>query len=141
MAQASVSHSGKVIAIDPDFITVEIISEAACAGCHAASLCDLTNQKTKQVVVSTPVSEWYEVGEEVWVDLRASMGHKAVWIAYVGPLLVMLAVILGLFAAGVSELVAGLSGLGAVVLYYLVIALLKDRLQDQYVFKIRKKNP
>ena len=139
MSQETVSHSGKVVAADPQFITVEIVSESACGACHAKGLCSLGDQKVKQVTVATPVSEFYEIGEEVYVDLKASMGHKAVWIAYALPLVVLLAVILVLLQAGTGELVAGLGGIAAVAVYYFCIWLLRDRLRDQYIFTIRKK--
>lgn len=140
MGKESVSHKGRVISADPQFITVEIISESACSSCHAAGLCSLSEQKVKQVVVPTPVSEFYEPGEEVLVSLKASMGHKAVWIAYAVPLFVLLCVIMGLLGSGVGELAAGLSGIGAVAVYYFIIWLLRSRLQDQYVFQISKIN-
>ena len=139
MSQESISHSGEVVAADPRFITVEIVSESACGACHAKGLCGVDSQKVKQVVVPTPVSEFYEIGEEVYVDLRASMGHKAVWIAYALPLAVMVGVIMILLRAGAGELTAGLAGIGAVAVYYFCVWLLRDRLRDQYVFTIRKK--
>ena len=138
MAQETVSHIGKVISADPQFIQVEIVSESACGACHAKGLCGVGEEKVKQVSVPTPVSPFYEVGEEVFVDLKASMGHKAVWIAYVTPLIVLLAVILIFLKAGAGDLRAGLLGLVAVAAYYFVIWLLRDRLQDQYVFTISK---
>ncbi len=141
MAQLeTVSHSGKVIAADPQLITVEIVSESACSACHAKGLCGVGEQRVKQVSVPTPVSEFYEIGEEVWVDLKASMGHKAVWIAYVTPLAVLVAVIMVLLRSGAGELVAGLAGIAAVAVYYFCVWLLRDRLRDQYIFMIRKKN-
>ena len=139
MAQETVSHTGKVLSADPQFIQVEIVSESACGACHAKGLCGVGEQKVKQITVPTPVAPFYEVGEEVFVDLKASMGHKAVWIAYALPLVVLLAVIGILLKAGAGELVAGLSGIGAVAVYYLCIWLLRDRLRDQYIFTIRKK--
>jgi sigma-E factor negative regulatory protein RseC len=139
MSQESISHSGKVIAADPRLITVEIVSESACGACHAKGLCGIGEQKVKQVVVPTPVTESYAIGEEVYVDLKASMGHKAVWIAYALPLAVLVAVILVLLQAGAGELVAGLAGIGAVAVYYFCVWLLRDRLRDQYIFTIRKK--
>ena len=117
MAQETVSHIGKVISADPQFIQVEIVSESACGACHAKGLCGVGEEKVKQVSVPTPVSPFYEVGEEVFVDLKASMGHKAVWIAYALPLVVLLAVIGILLRAGTGELVAGLGGIGAVAVY------------------------
>ena len=139
MPAESVSHTGKVIAADSRLITVEIVSESACGACHAKGLCGVGEQKVKQVVVPAPVSEFYEIGEEVLVELKASMGHKAVWIAYAIPLVVLLSVILILLRAGVPEWASGLAGIGALALYYFCIWLLRDSLRDQYVFTIRKK--
>jgi len=139
MSIETVSHAGKVVQIDPRFITVEIVSESACGACHAKGLCGVGEQKVKQVVVPTPATEFYEVGEDVRVELKASMGHKAVWIAYALPLVVLLAVIGILLRAGTGELTAGLGGIGAVAVYYFCIWLLRGRLQDQYIFTIRKK--
>ena len=62
----------------------------------------------------TSPSATYGVGDEVQVVLKASMGFKAVWLAYFLPLVVLLAVALGLIVLGVSEVAAGLAGLGAV---------------------------
>jgi sigma-E factor negative regulatory protein RseC len=87
--------------------------------------------------VPTRPSATYGVGDEVQVVLKASMGFKAVWIAYFLPLVVLLAIALGLIALGVPELVSGLAGLGAVALYYLVVWLLRDRLRNEYVFTIQ----
>ena len=120
-------------------LLVEIVSESACGACHAKGLCGVGEQKVKQVVVPAPVSEFYELGEEVRVELKASMGHKAVWIAYAIPLVVLLSVILILLRAGVPEWAAGLAGIAALALYYFCIWLLRDSLRDQYVFTIRKK--
>ena len=86
-----------------------------------------------------PTRGWdnYTVGQEVSVVLRATMGHKAVWLAYVVPLLVMVAALLGILSAGGSELAAGLGAIGAVAAYYAVIWLLRDRLRKEYVFNIK----
>ena len=77
------------------------------------------------------------MGDEVQVVLKASMGFKAVWIAYFLPLVVLLAITLGLIALGVPEVVSGLAGLGAVALYYLIVWLRRDRLRNEYVFTIQ----
>ena len=133
-----ISHRGKIVDITPEFTTVDIISESACSACHAKSLCTLSESKTKQIIVPTRGWITFEPGEEVNVQLKATMGLKAVWLAYVIPLFVLLAVLLGLHAAGMSELIAGLSAIGAVALYYFVIWLLRRKLQNEYTFNIEK---
>ena len=134
---SEISHRGRIVSVTPEFTTVEIVSESACAACHARGLCSLGDSKVKQVEVPTRGWDNYTVGQEVSVVLRATMGHKAVWLAYVVPLLVMVAALLGILSAGGSELAAGLGAIGAVAAYYAVIWLLRDRLRKEYVFNIK----
>ena len=75
--------------------------------------------------------------DEVEVILKASMGMKAVYLAYLIPLVVLLAVILGLIGLGVGEVPAGLSGMAAVGVYYLLLWLFRGKLQNEYIFTIK----
>ena len=138
MSAPEISHIGKIVAIDADFITVEIVAESACASCHAASLCGTADATHKAITVPATVGNW-AVGQEVQVLLKRSMGFKAVWLAYAIPLAVLLAVLLGLNAAGVGELASGLVAIGAVALYYLVLLLFRDKLRNEYSFYIKEK--
>jgi sigma-E factor negative regulatory protein RseC len=134
--KGEVKHTGRVVSITPEETTVEIVSHAACSECRAASVCGMSEYAEKAIQVPTRPYAGYGVGDEVQVVLKASMGMKAVWIAYFLPLLVLLAVALGLIALGVPEVWAGLSGIAAVGVYYLVVWLLRDRLRSEYVFTI-----
>ncbi len=133
----SVSHKGKVIKMTPQVTTVSILQHGACSACHAAGLCGMADLAEKTVEVATDPYASYGVGDEVEVLLKASMGMKAVWLAYFIPLLIVIAVILGLVALGVGEVAAGVSGLGALALYYLLLWLFRDRLKNEYIFTIK----
>jgi len=133
----SVSHKGKVIKMTPQVTTVSILQHGACSACHAAGLCGMADLAEKTVEVATDPYASYGVGDEVEVLLKASMGMKAVWLAYFIPLLIVVAVILGLAALGVGEVAAGVSGLGALALYYLLLWLFRDRLKNEYIFTIK----
>lgn len=132
-----VKHTGKVVSMNPQLTTVQIVSYSACSECHAAGLCGMSEYTEKAIQVPTDPYASYGVGDEVQVVLQASMGMKAVWIAYFLPLVVLLAVALGLIALGVQEVVAGLSGIAAVGVYYLIVWLLRGKLQNEYVFTIQ----
>ena len=132
-------HTGKVVSMTPATTTVEIISHAACSECHAAGVCGMSEFAEKAIEVPADPYATYGVGDEVQVVLKASMGMKAVWLAYFLPLVVLLAVALGLIALGVGEVAAGLAGLGAVALYYLALWLFRDKLRNEYVFTIQAK--
>lgn len=131
-------HAGRIVEITPDFTTVEIVSESACSSCHAKGLCSLGESKTKAIQVPTRGWDNYQVGDEVTVTLKASMGHKAVWIAYMIPLALLIAVLLILSGCGVGELASGLWALGAVAVYYLCIRLFGKRLKNEYIFNIKQ---
>ena len=132
-----IAHKGKVIRITPQVTTVAILQHGACASCHAAGLCGMADVAEKAVDVPTDLHATYGLGDEVDVVLKASMGMKAVWLAYFIPLLILLAVILGLIALGVAEVPSALAGLGAIGLYYLGLYLLRDKLKKEYIFTIK----
>ncbi|MCR5520006.1 MAG: SoxR reducing system RseC family protein [Bacteroidales bacterium] len=138
MTTPEISHSGKIVDITPDFITVEIVAESACATCHAAGLCHTADAAHKQITVPATYGNW-QPGQEVQVVLKRSMGFKAVWLSYAIPLVVLMAVLLGLLSAGFGELPSALIAIGAVCLYYLGLYLFKNKLQNEYSFYLKEK--
>lgn len=132
-----VAHKGKVVKMTPQVTTVAILQHGACSQCHAAGLCGMADMAEKMVEVPTDPYAFYGVGDEVEVVLKASMGLKAVWLAYCIPLLVLMAVVLPLSALKVGEVITGISALAAVGLYYLLLYLFRDALRNEYVFTIK----
>lgn len=130
-------HAGRIVEITPDFTTVEIIVSSACASCHAKSLCGMSEDQEKIIMLPTDPYATYKVGDEVQVYTKMSMGFKAVWLSYVIPLAVLMALILILTSSGVSEYVSALAAVGAVALYYFVIWLFRNRLSTEFVFYIK----
>lgn len=132
-----ISHKGKILEITPEYTTVEIMQTSACAGCHAKALCGLADESKKVIMLPTdPYSEKH-VGDEVDVELKYTMGLKAVWISYVIPLLVLLILILSLSPVIGHELYCGLIGIGGVALYYFIIWLFRGKLANEVVFRIK----
>ena len=132
-----IKQTGRIIEIDQDYTTVEIIVSSACSACHAKTLCGMSEEKEKVIMVPTDPYASHKVGDEVEVMTKMSMGLKAVWISYVVPLAVLMILILTLSTVLESQVVCGLSAIGGVALYYFVIWLLRDRLQNEFTFYIR----
>ena len=118
--------------------TVAILQHGACSQCHAAGLCGMADIAEKAVEVPTDPYAGYGVGDEVDVVLKASMGMKAVWLAYFIPLLILLAVILGFIGLGMAEIPSALAGIGAIAVYYFLLWLFRDKLRNEYIFTITK---
>lgn len=137
MKSQDVSHKGRIVRITPQLTTVSIEQHGACAACHAAGLCGMSEVTEKAVEVPTDPHASYKEGDEVEVVLKASMGMKAVWLAYFIPLIILLVVILGLSTFGMAEVPAAVAGLGSIGLYYLGLYLFRDKLKNEYNFTIK----
>lgn len=131
-----IRHDGKIVEITPEFTTVEILVSSACAACHAKGLCGMSEAEQKVIMVPTDPYAEHKVGDHVTVKTKMTMGLKAVWISYVIPLAVLMILILTLSAFFDSQLLCGLASVGGVAVYYLIIWLLRDRLQNEFSFHI-----
>ena len=132
-----IKHSGKILEITPDFTTVQIVVSSACSSCHAKTLCGMSEDEEKIIMVPTDPYAEHKVGDEVEVLTKMTMGLKAVWISYVIPLAVLMILILSLSAVIANEIVLGLVAIAGVALYYFGIWLFRDRLSNEFVFYIR----
>lgn len=134
-----ISHTGRIVSADGHSAKVEIVSRSACASCHAAGLCTASEAATKLITAKISPSDDYREGEEVLVLLRGGMGAKAVLLAYVVPLFILLILVVSLSFTDVHELAAGAVGLGGVAVWYLGLYCFRDRLEREYEFYVRKK--
>lgn len=132
----SVQHIGKVEKVDPGCVTVKIISESACSGCHAKGRCSLTDSEEKTVFVTGS----YNVtpGDTVTVLMKQSMGYNALLIGYVIPFLILLSSLVILVAMTLPEAYAGLLSIGILALYYLVIYIFRNRIDKKFTFTLKK---
>lgn len=130
-------HEGRIVEITPDFTSVEIVRSSACSQCHAKGLCGFSEDETKVVMLPTDPYSEHKVGDSVNLALKRTMGLKAVWISYVIPLIILMILVLSLSPVIGNELWTGLAAVGGVALYYLVIRLLRGRLNSEFVFYIK----
>lgn len=132
-----IRHRGKIVDIDPLVTKVEILRTSACSACHAKELCGFSEEEKRIVDVATSGFDPHQIGEEVTLCMKKSMGMKAVWIAYVIPLVILVITVLALSAFGLGELAMGLGAIAAVALYYVVILCFRDRLSNEFIFYIK----
>ena len=116
---------------------MEIVSESACAACHASGLCGMAESRKKIIDVPSKPGRVYEPGEEVEVCLARKTGMRAVLLSYVVPVGILLILILYLSMIGMGELAAGVLSVAGVAVYYLILYFFRDRLADGYEFYIR----
>ena len=132
-----IRHSGRILEVTPDFTTVQIVVSSACSSCHAKTMCGMSEDEEKVIMVPTDPYAGHKVGDEVQVMTKMTMGLKAVWISYVIPLAILMILILSLSSVIGNELLLGLVAIAGVALYYLGIWLFRGRLSNEFVFYIK----
>lgn len=133
-----IRHDGVVDSIEGDCIHVRIVQASACAACGAKSLCSAAESKEKIVDVYGADTAIYQVGQKVMVEGATAMGMKAVRLAFLFPLLLLVgAIALTIWLTGGNEALAALAALGVVVLYYLVLFTCRKRLRAEFTFTIK----
>jgi sigma-E factor negative regulatory protein RseC len=131
-------HTGVVSEVGEKMVEVEFITESACGDCKARGLCGVDEGDRRFVTVWEPLAEYFTVGERVMIGVSEVMGMKAAVYAYIIPFFILLGSLLLTTSLGWSEVAAGLSSLGVMCLYYVVLWTLRHRIEKEIVFKIRK---
>ena len=133
-----IKHRGVVEKIDGSHIVVRIVQTSACSACSAKGLCNASESKEKQIDVyeSNPS---YRIGEEVVLCGSTSMGMRAVLLAFGIPVLLLL---FALFATmritDGDALLSAIVAILAIIPYYFVIYLMKDKMNKTFSFVIEK---
>ena len=132
-----ISHSGIVESIEDGCVKVRIVQTSACAACKVAGYCNAAESKEKIVdVFGDAAAKELAVGQQVTVTTSGQVAAKALLWGFGLPFVVMVAVlVLVLWLTG-SEGKAALSGLAALIPYYILLWLLRNRMRQQLAFSI-----
>ncbi|HLN56144.1 MAG TPA: SoxR reducing system RseC family protein [Bacteroidales bacterium] len=130
-----IDHEGVVASNSGTSVIISISSQSACSGCHAKGSCNMfgTEEKTVEVKGNYNVSP----GDTVNVLMSRSMGFTALALGYILPFMVVLLMLITLVSLKVPELTAGLISLGALLPYYLILYLFRERLSEKFVFTLK----
>ena len=132
MSEETVSHEGIVTQINEDEIQVKIIQESACAACHAKSACTVVDQAEKYLTVPRPEGREIHLFQKVNVVMKVGQGNKAAVLAYLIPIVVLLAVLFLCLGLGLSEGLSALLGIAALIPYYPILYLRRDKLKKRF---------
>lgn len=133
-----VSHIAVVEAVEAGWVSVAMEVDSACGSCSARHICGTGEERERRITIRTEQAAQFGVGERVRVSVERSMGLRAIAVAYMLPLLLMLSALLVLLGRGVSEMAAGLAALGVAALYYMGVWLLRERISREITFTLHK---
>ena len=132
-----IEHEGIIKRIEGDMAYIKIHSVSACATCHAKGVCSAADQEEKFLDVPLKGAS-YKQGDSVFVQVSNHLGFKAVLLGYVYPFLLLMAVLIGMLAAGAAELRSGAVALLSIIPYYLLLYLFRNRLSKSFTFSIKQ---
>lgn len=131
-----ISHKGTIEKIDGKHITVRIMQASGCAACGMSAHCDASESKEKRIDVIDDHAAEYEIGQRVMVTADSKSGYRAVLLGFGVPLLVMACALFGALAATGDETLGALCGVGALVVYYVALYLVRGKLGKRFTFAI-----
>ncbi|MDO4759105.1 MAG: SoxR reducing system RseC family protein, partial [Rikenellaceae bacterium] len=136
MAQ-EIQHSGTVVSTEQGKVVVRITSRSACGSCAAKQACGLAEAAEKIVEVYTASWADFKADDAVLVGVKQRIGMKAVGLAYVGALAVLIvALVVAIEVLHLSDGIAIVVALAALALYYGMLWLFRNRIEKTIQFTI-----
>ena len=132
----NITHTGIVQAVADGRVSVRILQASACSSCAAARLCRSSESKEKIIEAQLPAALQLSVGDSVTLVGTVRQSTLAVVLAYLIPLVVLLAALFGAVGCGLSELESAGVALCAVAVYYLVLYACRERVSRQLSFRV-----
>ena len=131
-----IKHSGVVENILGDSVQVRIVQTSACAACKVAGYCNASESKEKLVDVYHADTLNLRVGDVVTVTASTQVAAQALLLGFGLPFVVLVAVLIVVLLITGNEGAAAMSGLAALVPYYAVLFLFRNRIRDKLSFSI-----
>ena len=132
----TISHEGIVTNITDDELEIKILTHSACAACHAKSACGMGEQAEKLLTVPRPKDQDFALNQKVNVRMAIGQGNRAAVLAYLIPIVLLLAVLFVCLGLGMNEGLAALISIVALVPYYIVLYLQRDKLKKRFEYTI-----
>jgi len=136
MASGSIIHPGIIESINEDKVFVRILSQSACSSCHAKGACTIADVEEKIIETDIDPAGNRKPGDEVIVRMEESLGHKAVLMGYVIPLVVLVGSVILFLSIFKHEGLAALLSLVMLVPYYFTLYLFRNKLRKEFRFRI-----
>lgn len=136
MTNETISHEGIVTKITDDELEIKILAQSACAACHAKSACGMGEQAEKILTVPRPKDKEFSINQKVNVKMAIGQGNKAAILAYLIPIILLLAVLFACLGLGLNEGLSALLGIVALVPYYIVLYLKRDKLKQKFEYNV-----
>ena len=132
-----ISHSGVIESISEGCVQVRILQTSACAACKVAGHCHASESKDKIIdVLNAGDTSRLKVGDSVVVSASRDVANNALLLGFGAPFLLLVSVLLIMLQVVSDEGVAALAALSALLPYYGLLFLMRDRIKQKIAFSI-----
>jgi sigma-E factor negative regulatory protein RseC len=136
MNEETISHEGVITKITDDELEIKILAQSACAACHAKSACGMGEQAEKILTVPRPKDQDFALMQKVNVTMAIGQGNKAAVLAYLIPIVLLLAVLFTCLGLGLSEGLSALISIAVLIPYYTILYFQRDKLKRRFEYRI-----
>ncbi|GAB4326084.1 MAG: SoxR reducing system RseC family protein [Bacteroidales bacterium] len=133
-----VRHDGIIESVGADYVKVNIVQQSACVSCQVKGACNVGEMSREVVEVPNHGYTGLKPGDRVQVYMRRNLGLKAVLLGYLLPFIILLVTMITVREVTGSDGWAGLSALGVLIPYYLVLSLFRKKVNRTFTFAISK---
>ena len=134
--EETISHEGVITKITDDELEIKILAQSACAACHAKSACGMGEQTEKTLTLPRPKGRTFQLGQRVNVKMAINQGNAAAVLAYLIPIILLLSVLFVCLGLGFGEGLSALISIVALIPYYIVLYLRRDKLKKKFEYDI-----
>ena len=137
LMSTKISHSGVVESINEGCVQVRILQASACAACKVAGHCHASESKEKIVdVMNVGDASRLKVGDSVVVSASRDVANRALFLGFGVPFLILVSVLFIMLQLVSDEGWAALAALLALLPYYGLLYLMRDKIQQKMAFFI-----
>lgn len=133
-----IEHQAIVRSVDPvkGTISVRIDDIEECGDCPAANLCGAKGESSNLVTIATPMASSLKPDDIIFVRGTETMHRKAIMYATVFPCIILVAIMVGIYLLTANQLAAALSGIGAMLLFFLILYLFRNKIAHEFTFSV-----
>ena len=137
MNEKIVTHPGFIKNVEGRKAEVSIFVNSGCASCEINGSCSISDSTEKVIEVHLSNHEQFDIGQEVMVEMKQSLGTWAVLLGYFFPFLVVVISLFVFVAAGFSEGLSALLSLGLLAPYYLLLYISRGFFSKRFTYTIQ----
>ena len=140
MKSECIERSATITAIEDGEVCLTVLRPSACSHCEAAGHCHASESRLETITLErSQLPSNIALGDQVSLEMRSSLGMRAVLLTMVVPTILIIATTILLSYLEIGTLAQILIALGVAALYMLLLWLMRHRFERTFTFTVRKK--